>query len=180
MLSRKLNFFSLPLFWSHQYSCHPLTHVQSNSTFTFSRLICRCFHHFSGLPTTILTLFCFLSKPCLFHSPFFLQFPLLKFHCFLLFCECFFTGYVIHFHCLLQFQLQSSLQDVEDECLSFSNERDENSGGVPVSIDFLPWCVDSKLKLPSMYEPNDSRGLDIPVSKFNERKKFSMLFHFGT
>ena len=48
-------FFSLPLFWSHQYSCHPLTHVQSNSTFTFSRLICRCFHHFSGLPTTILT-----------------------------------------------------------------------------------------------------------------------------
>ena len=131
-------FFSLPLFWSHQYSCHPLTHVQSNSTFTFSRLICRCFHHFSGLPTTILTLFCFLSKPCLFHSPFFLQFPLLKFHCFLLFCECFFTGYVIHFHCLLQFQLQSSLQDVEDECLSLSNERDENSGGVPVSIDFLP------------------------------------------
>ena len=47
---------------------------------------------------------------------------------------------------------------------------------MPVSVDFLPSCIDSKLKLPSMSEPNDSRWLENPESEFNEGNKFSMLF----
>lgn len=55
--------------------------------------------------------------------------------------------------------------DVEDECLSLSNDRDENSLGVPISADFLPRSIDSKLEFISESELYDSLGLDIPESE---------------
>lgn len=77
-------------------------------------------------------------------------------------------------HCLL---VLTTACDVEDECLSLSNERYENSGGVPISTDFLPCCTDSKLEFPSVSELHDSRGLDMPVSEllYNEGNKRSTL-----